>query len=63
MLIAEHFEIVNDQLVKMARFKRKRRAQYMPITKQLCVPKEWRIAIMNGYHDFLNNANAEKAYY
>jgi hypothetical protein len=63
MLIAEHFEIVNGQLIHMAQFQRKRRSQYRPIISQICVPKEWRLAIMATFHDFLNHPNAEKCYY
>jgi hypothetical protein len=40
MLIAEHFQIANDQLVKTAHFQRKRRAQYRSIVTQICAPKE-----------------------
>jgi hypothetical protein len=40
ILIAEHFQIVNNQLVKTAHFQRKRRAQYRPIVTQICAPKE-----------------------
>lgn len=35
----------------------------MPLSKQLCVPAEWRSPIMVGYHDNLNHSNAAKAYY
>jgi hypothetical protein len=52
MLIAEHFQIVNDQLVKTAHFQRKRRAQYRPIVTQICAPKKWRLAILALFHDF-----------
>jgi hypothetical protein len=61
--IAEHFEIDNDQLVKIAHFQRKRRAQDRPITTQICAPNEWRLAIMATFYDFLNHANAERCYY
>jgi hypothetical protein len=63
MLVAEHFQIVNDQLVKTAHFQRKRRAQYRPIVTQICAPKEWRLAILAQFHDFLNHPNSERCYY
>jgi hypothetical protein len=53
--IAEHFQIVNNQLVKTAHFQRKRRAQYRPIVTQICPPKEWRLPILAQFHDFLNH--------
>lgn len=47
----------------MANFQRKIRQQYMPLSNQLCVPASWCLPIMVGYHDFLNHANAGRAYY
>jgi hypothetical protein len=63
MMTAEHFQIVNDQLVKIAHFQRKHRAQYRPVTTQICAPHEWRLAMMATFHDFLNHANSERCYY
>jgi hypothetical protein len=63
MLIAEHFQIVNDQLVKTAHFQRKRRAQYRPIVTQICAPKEWRLAILATFHDFFDHPNSERCFY
>jgi hypothetical protein len=63
ILIAEHFQIVNNQLVKTAHFQRKRRAQYRPIVTQICAPKEWRLPILAQFHDFLNHSNSERCYY
>jgi hypothetical protein len=63
VLIAENFEIIEGQLVKLANFRRKRREAYMPLSKQLCVPPQWRLPILTGYHDFLNHANVERTYY
>jgi hypothetical protein len=56
VLIAENFQISDGQLVKIANFRRKRREAYMPLSKQLCVPPQWRLPILTGYHDFLNHA-------
>jgi hypothetical protein len=63
MLIAEHFQIVNIQLVEIAHFQRKRRTQYSLITTQICAPNAWKLAIMATFHDFLNHANLERCYY
>jgi hypothetical protein len=63
ILIAEHFQIVNNQLVKNAHFQRKRRAQYRPIVTQICAPKEWRLPTLAQFHDFLNHSNSERCYY
>jgi hypothetical protein len=63
VLIAENFQIIDCQLVKIANFRRKRREAYMPLSKQLCVPPQWRLPILTGYHDFLNDANVERTYY
>jgi hypothetical protein len=63
ILIAEHFQIVNNQLVKTAHFQRKCRAQYRPIVTQICAPKEWRLPILAQFHDFLNHSNSERCYY
>jgi hypothetical protein len=63
MLIAEHIQIVNDQLVKTAHFQRKRRAQYRPITTQVCASKEWILALMATFHDFLNHSIPKRCYY
>jgi hypothetical protein len=63
MLIAEHFQIVNDQLVKTAHFQRKRRAQYRPIVTQICAPKERRLAILATFHDFFNHPPVERCFY
>jgi hypothetical protein len=63
ILIAESFQIVNNQLVKTAHFQRKRRAQYRPIVTQICAPKEWRLPILVQFHDFLNHSNSERCYY
>jgi hypothetical protein len=63
VLIAEHFAIIDGQLIKMANFQRKRREAYMPLSKQLCVPPQWRLPILVGYHNLLNHGNAERTYY
>lgn len=63
MLIAEHFQIVDDQLVQIAHFQRKGRALYRPITTQICAPKDWRLALMATIHDFLNHVDSERCYY
>jgi hypothetical protein len=60
-LCAVWVEVVDNQLVKMAHFQRKRRAQYIPVTTQLCVSPEWRYAPTQSYRDLLNHANAQKA--
>jgi hypothetical protein len=62
-LIAENFQIIDAQLVRIANFRRKRREAYRPLSKQLCVPPQWRLPILTGYHDFLNHANVERTYY
>jgi hypothetical protein len=63
VLIAENFQVTDGQLVKIANFRRKRREAYMPLSKQLCLPPQWRLPILTGYHDFLNHANVERTYY
>jgi hypothetical protein len=63
VLIAEHFEIIDNQLVKIAHFQRKRRELYQPLVKVLCLPQEWRLPVLASYHDFLNHATVEKSYY
>jgi hypothetical protein len=63
VLTAENFQIIDGQLVKIANFQRKRLEAYMPLSKQLCVPPQWRLPILTGYHDFLNHANVERTYY
>jgi hypothetical protein len=63
VLIAEHFTIIDDQLIKMANFQRKKHEAYMPLSKHLCVPPQWRLAILVGYHSLLNHGNAERTYY
>jgi hypothetical protein len=63
MLIAEHFQIVNDQLVKTAHLQRIRRAQCRLIVTQICAPKEWRLAILASFHDFLNHPKSERCFY
>jgi hypothetical protein len=40
VLIAEHFQISDNQLVKIAHFQRKRRETYQPLVKVLCLPQE-----------------------
>jgi hypothetical protein len=57
------FQVTDGQLVKIANFRRKRREAYMPLSKQLCLPPQWRLPILTGYHDFLNHANIERTYY
>jgi hypothetical protein len=63
VLIAENFEIIDNQLVKIAHFQRKRRELYQPLVKVLCLPQEWRLPVLASYHDFLNHATVEKSYY
>jgi hypothetical protein len=63
ILIAENFQIGNNQLVKTAHFQRKRRAQYRPIVTQICAPKEWRLPMLVQFHDFLNHSNSERCNY
>jgi hypothetical protein len=63
VLIAENFEIIDNQLVKIAHFQRKRREMYQPLVKVLCLPQEWRLPVLASYHDFLNHATVEKSYY
>jgi hypothetical protein len=63
VLIAEHFQITDGELVKMANFQRKRREAYMPLSKQLGVPPRWRLPALIGYHNLFNQANVERTYY
>jgi hypothetical protein len=63
VLIAENFQIIDNQLVKMAHFQRKRREMYQPLVKVLCLPQKWRLPVLASYHDFLNHATVEKSYY
>jgi hypothetical protein len=63
VLIAEHFQIVDNQLVKIAQFQRKRREKYQPLVKVLCLPQEWRLPVLASFHDFSCHASVEKSYY
>jgi hypothetical protein len=63
VLIAEHFQIIDNQLVKIAHFQRKRRETYQPLVKVLCLPQEWRLPVLASFHDFLCHASVEKSYY
>ncbi len=59
---SENFTIIDDQLIKLTRFHRKRKSVINPCIKQLCLPLAYRLPVMMGFHD-LNHATVEKTYY
>jgi hypothetical protein len=62
ILQAENYQIINDQLVKLATSKRRSIDKVKPIQYQLCVPPAWRLDILRHYHDTLSHIALEKMY-
>ena len=60
---SEYYAIVNDQLVNLATYHRKRKAAINPIIKRLCLPPQWRLPVMFQFHDALLHASVEKTLY
>ena len=63
ILQSDHYTIINDQLIRLATFRRKGRDVTQPVIKQLCLSPAWRIPIMAGFHDYLSPVNFEKVFY
>ena len=55
IFLSDHFTIIDQQLVRLAKFRRKGQRLYRLVTKQLCLPGPWRFAVMSCYHETLNH--------